>query len=61
VVEKHNNEHYPKTSGGKGTHAKKNGKFKTYRVRTKFDAWGRKRWENPKDFQQFPNERAKIL
>jgi hypothetical protein len=61
IVERHNDKHSPMMSGGKGTRTINIGRFKTYKVRTKFDNWGRKRCKNPNGSQQFPNWRAKIL
>ncbi len=49
------------TSGGVGTPAINIGRFKTYKVRTKFDNWGRKRWENHNGSKQFSNGCAKII
>jgi hypothetical protein len=61
MVAKHNCEHYPITSGGKGTRAIKIGRLNTCTVRTKLNNWGRKRCHNHNGHQQFPNRCAKIL
>jgi hypothetical protein len=59
MVAKHNGEHYPMTSGGKGTRAIKIGRLNTCTVRTKLNNWGRKRCHNHNGHQQFPNGCAK--
>jgi hypothetical protein len=61
MVAKHNGEHSPMTSGGKGTRAIKIGRINTCTVRTKLNNWGRKRCHNHNGHQQFPNGCAKIL
>jgi hypothetical protein len=43
MVERHSGEHSPMMSGDKGTCAIKIGRYKTYKVRTKFDQEGEKR------------------
>ncbi len=42
--------------GGRGNRAINIGRFKTYKARTQFDNWGRKRCENLNGSQQFPND-----
>jgi hypothetical protein len=61
MVAKGDGGYSPMTSGGVGTPAINIGRFKTYKVRTKFDNWGRKRWENHNGSQQFSNGCAKII
>jgi hypothetical protein len=39
---------------GKGTRIINIERFKTYKVRTKLDNWGRQRCQNPNGCQQFP-------
>jgi hypothetical protein len=62
MVVKHNGEHTPMTSGGKGTRAIKIGRLNTCTVRTKLNNRGRKRCHNHNGHEQFPrNGYAKIL
>ncbi len=61
MVAKHNGEHSPMASGGKGTRAIKIGRLNTCTARTKLNNWGRKRCHNHNGHQQFPNGCAKIL